>query len=58
MSYFEEPVGANPKYPCGICNKNIAKNHRHIRCIICNYKVHIKCNKTDPNTFKKITDNN
>ena len=55
MNYFEEPIASNPKYPCGVCNKNLAKNHRFIRCIICNYKIHIKCNNTDPNTYKKIT---
>ena len=55
MNYFKEPIGTNPKYPCGICNKNIAKNHRFIRCIICNYKIHRKCNNTDPNTYKHLT---
>ena len=56
MNYFNEPVGLNPKYPCGICNKNIAEGHRAIRCDTCNYKVHIKCNNTDANTYKKVKD--
>ena len=57
MSYFEEPIGLNPKYPCGICLKNIANNHRAIRCNLCNYKIHIKCNKTDVKTYEKIIRN-
>ena len=56
MSYFNEPTGDNPKYPCGVCEKTIAKNHRAIRCSLCNYKVHIKCNKTDAGDFKDIDD--
>ena len=54
MHYFIEPLGENPKYPCGICNKTIGKNHRAIRCCICNYKVHIKCNKTDKKSYEKL----
>ena len=54
MHVFVDPEGENPKYPCGICNKTIGKNHRFIRCIICNYKVHIKCNKTDVKTYDNI----
>ena len=54
MSYFEEPTGENPIYPCGICNKKIASNHRAIRCNLCNYKVHIKCNKTDQGDYRNI----
>ena len=54
MHVFVDPEGENPKYPCGICNKTIGKNHRFIRCIICNYKVHIKCNKTDVKTYENI----
>ena len=56
MSYFEEPLGDNPKYPCGVCKKTIAKNHKAIRCNVCNYKVHIKCNKTDATDFKKMNE--
>ena len=54
MHLFVDPVGENPKYPCGICNKTIGKNHRAIRCSICNYKVHIKCNKTDVKSYENI----
>ena len=57
MHYFEEPSGENPVYTCGICNKIIGKNHRYIRCNICNYKVHIKCNETDDRTYLKMKKN-
>ena len=54
MNPFPEPTGPNPKFPCGICKKTIAKNHRKIRCYNCNYRYHIKCNKTDVETYNKI----
>ena len=54
MNNNEEPSGASPKYPCAICNKTIAKNQKSIRCCICNYKIHMKCNKTDKDTFEQI----
>ena len=54
MHYFIEPTGDNPKYPCGICNRVIAKNHKFLRCNICNFKVHIKCNKTEDKTYINI----
>ena len=33
-------------FPCGICNKNVNKNHRAFKCDnkTCNQWVHIKCN--------------
>ena len=39
---------------CGICYKKIGVNHRHIKCSICQFKIHIKCNKTDLKTFEKL----
>ena len=54
MHYFVEPIGDNPKYPCGFCNKNVDKSHKCIRCNLCNYKLHIKCNKTDQKTYVKM----
>ena len=56
MRYFEEPNPNDPqaKFPCGICSKNINKNHHYLQCSLCNYRCHIKCNKIDPNTFVKM----
>ena len=45
MRYFEEPIDETPKYTCGICSKNIAKNQKSLRCSLCNYKVHIQYEK-------------
>ena len=57
MHYFVEPTGDNPKYPCGICNKTIGKNHRFIRCNLCNFKIHMKCNETDEKSYNKMKNN-
>ena len=54
MNYFVDPSCDPLKFPCGVCKKNIAKNHRAITCIICKYKVHFKCNKLDASTYDKI----
>ena len=32
---------------------NLSTELRYIRCNICNYKIHINCNGTDENTYKK-----
>ena len=52
IHYFEEPTDDSLS-PCGICNRNIGINHKFVNCTICNYKIHIKCNKTDDATFEK-----
>ena len=54
MQHFEDPVEDNPNFPCKICNKIITRNKKHIRCNICNFKLHIKCNKTDEATYQKM----
>ena len=55
MEHFEEPEDNNPNYPCGICNKIITRNKKYIRCNICNFRIHIKCNQTDEVTYQKMT---
>eukprot|EP00111_Clytia_hemisphaerica_P021280 TCONS_00062636-protein len=42
------------KFPCGICKKPVAKNHRAIQCDNCSYWVHIKCNNTTDNDYTKL----
>ena len=54
MEHFEEPEDDNPNYPCGICNKIITRNKKYIRCNICNFRIHIKCNQTDEVTYQKM----
>ena len=56
MEYFPEPIGPNPKFPCRVCQKTIAKNHRKVKCHNCNFRLHIKCNKTDVKTYNKLND--
>ena len=51
---MQEIVEPTFKSTCGVCNKIIAKNHRKIKCSICNLDIHIKCNKTDAKTFDEI----
>ena len=57
MHYFDEPAGNNPVYPCGICTKTVRINHRFIKCILCNYKVHIKCNEPDIKSYELMQKN-
>ena len=42
------------KNPCGICNKQVRKNHRAIHCDICDKWIHIKCNYLDKLTLEKV----
>ena len=53
MIYYSEEPMDDSLSPCGICNKNIGINHKFVKCSICNYKIHIKCNQTDDATFEK-----
>ena len=39
------------KLPCGICEKPIANNHQAINCDKCGLWIHIKCNKTNKQTY-------
>ena len=48
----------NPKIQCDICTRTIAKNHRKIKCEVCNNQRHIKCNQTDVKTYNKIINEN
>ena len=42
------------KFPCGICHKSVAKNHRALQCIICMAWVHIKCNSVSANEYERL----
>ena len=54
MRYFTEPIIEPITYPCGICFKTVAKNHRFIKCTLCNNKIHMKCNEIDVKTYTKL----
>ena len=40
-----------PKFPCKICSKSVAKNHKAICCALCHIWVHTKCNKINAATY-------
>ena len=39
---------------CKICHKTIAKNHKKLKCNVCEELLHIKCNKLSPCDFKNM----
>ena len=43
-----------PKFPCKICSKSVAKNHKPICCDLCNIWVHTKCNKINAATYNML----
>lgn len=46
------------EFPCAICKKPVARNHRAVQCDICNFWVHIKCNNTTRSQYENLmTDN-
>ena len=58
MRYFIEPTEQNPKYPCGICTKNVSQKHRAIQCDPCNFWNHIKCDQIDIKTYEELIKSN
>ena len=40
------------EFPCGVCQKAVAKTHKAIECDVCKKLIHIKCNKFDENEYK------
>ena len=59
MHYFNEPTDENPKYPCGICAKNVNLRHKATQCDSCNFWNHIKCDQIDNKSYdylKKSTE--
>ena len=46
------------KFPCKICTRSVAKNHRAINCDICHQWVHIKCNYLSDSTYKHLMESN
>ena len=50
----EQQNNITPKFPCGICAKAVAKNHKAACCDICNLWVHIKCNNVTKFCYRKL----
>ena len=50
-------VQMNPgpnKYPCGICDRPVAKNHRGLECDECGHWVHIKCGNVTSKNYELL----
>ncbi|XP_065665725.1 uncharacterized protein LOC136087146 [Hydra vulgaris] len=41
-------------FPCIVCHKNVAKNHKSIQCDKCNCWVHIKCNNISSKQYSDL----
>ena len=56
MRYFKEPNQdvKNPKYPCGICSKNVGKRMKSVQCDLCNFWNHIKCDGIDDKPYEDL----
>ena len=48
----------NIKFPCGICKKSVAKNHKAIQCDKCDCWIHIKCQYLDSNDYQQYQNDN
>ena len=46
------------KFPCKICEKAVAENHRAVCCDTWNIWVHIKCNKINTQTYNILKKEN
>ena len=44
----------NIAYPCNLCTKPVASNHRALCCDICDQWVHIKCNAVSPSDYELL----
>ena len=42
------------KFPCEICKRTVAENHKVVCCDVCNIWVHIKCNKINTQTYNLL----
>ena len=50
-------VQTNPgtiKYPCPVCSKPVANNHKALPCDICHKFTHIKCDGLSANDFTRL----
>ena len=42
------------KYPCTVCGRSVAKNHKALQCDFCDQWVHIKSNLIDKKTYELL----
>ena len=58
MLALSRDISLNPcpvKYPCGLCSKSVASNHRAVLCEVCYYWHHIKCVQISPSEYKLLS---
>ena len=44
------------KYPCSVCDKNVNKNQKAIRCSQCQLWSHVSCNGIGKSEYKKLVE--
>ena len=49
---------SNIVFPCKVCNININNKHSAIQCDICQFWIHIKCNKLNHIDYKYVQGSN
>ena len=57
MRYFVDPppeMEENFVFPCGVCGKRVGKRMRAIKCNLCNYWNHIKCDGVEPTHYETL----
>ena len=57
MRYFVDPppeMEENFVFPCGVCGKRVGKRMRAIKCDLCNYWNHIKCDGVEPTHYELL----
>ena len=42
------------QFPCLVCNRAVAKNHRAVQCDLCDSWVHIACNNLKVYAYRKL----
>ena len=42
------------QFPCLVCNRTVAENHRTVQCNLCDSWVHIACNNLNLYTYQKL----
>ena len=50
-------IETNPgpvKFPCGLCHRPVANNHRALECDTCNQWYHIRCAGVNPNEYNNF----
>ena len=56
MRFFQSPPpdSVNPRYPCGVCGKHVGVRMRAVKCDLCQYWGHIKCEGIEAAHYEKL----